>query len=127
MVQQLSNYVMLVIALLLVRPLSAQDFPAQGSGLWLAKDFDNSTIQLSETSQGLWTATIVQSDKSEFVDKVIFNAGKYLPEKQQLKGTLIKPDNGMKINTTISFEDEKTLKVVGRKLFVTKTFYWTRI
>ncbi|MFH6968800.1 hypothetical protein [Flavobacterium sp. FlaQc-28] len=46
---------------------------------------------------------------------------KFDKEKNTLVGILKRPDNGIKENATVSLDGAKKLKVVGKKLLITKT------
>lgn len=95
-------------------------------GNWKAPDLENSTIQVYKSNDGYFYGKIIESDKPEWVDEVILKKVKYFPEDEVWKGKIYSLKRKMSIDVTINLETENKLKLVGKKLFMTKTFYWTR-
>lgn len=104
----------------------AQQHTSKISGIWYAEEMDQSTIKVYKAKNGFWYAKITQSAESKYVDKVIFEKGKYDTKNQTYAGTMIHPKNDLKIQAKISVVNDQKLKVVGRKMLITKTFYWIK-
>jgi len=96
-------------------------------GKWHAPDNNNSTIVISQSDDGLISGKIITSDKPETIDHLLLQNGEYDPKKNLIKATLHKPDSSSKINSTIYLEADNKLKVVGKKMFIKKTFYWNKV
>ena len=96
-------------------------------GKWLAKDLDNSIIQVKSQEDGSVVGTIIESSNEAYLGVKILYDCKYIAEAGHYKSVIYSPARKMEIDATISLESDKKLKVVGRKLFLTKTFYWKRI
>jgi hypothetical protein len=94
-------------------------------GSWYAEEMDKSSIKIYKENEA-WFARIIKSHNPKVVGKIIFVKGTYDPASQEYVGILINPENGMEVNATIHLKNDKTLMVVGKKLFFTKTFYWKK-
>lgn len=104
----------------------AQLIETKISGNWYCEEMDKSTIQVYKEKDGYWYGKIAASDVKSNVGKIILDKFKFNPKENTMTGTMIRPSNGMEINATVSMESDTKLKVVGKKLIVTKTFYWVR-
>ncbi|MEM6321293.1 MAG: hypothetical protein AAF960_26785 [Bacteroidota bacterium] len=96
-------------------------------GLWYAEEMDKATIEVYQSGDDLWYAKVTKSEDAKAVNSVIFEKGEYDSNKNELKGTLIKPGGNMRIDATISLENKEKAKIVGKKFFMTKTFYWAKM
>ncbi|MEM6321653.1 MAG: DUF2147 domain-containing protein [Bacteroidota bacterium] len=95
-------------------------------GVWKAEAIENSSIELYEAEDGLLYGKIVDSSEKDWIGKVIFSEGTYDAEANHWQGELYSLKRKMTIAATLSLESDKKLKVVGKKFFMTKTFYWER-
>ena len=102
---------------------SANDF----QGNWLTSEMENTTINIFLAKDGFWYGKIIKSDTKENIGKMLLNKMKFDKMKNVLEGKLIRPNNGMVVNATISLDGDKKLKMVGKKLFITKTVHWTKV
>ncbi|WP_445908722.1 hypothetical protein [Yeosuana sp.] len=101
---------------------SANDF----KGDWFTSEMDNMTITIFLATDGFWYGKIIKSDEKENIGHLLLYKMKFDQEKNTLVGVLKRPDNGMKVNATVSLDGAKKLKVVGKKLLITKTVNWTK-
>jgi Uncharacterized protein conserved in bacteria (DUF2147) len=58
---------------------------------------------------------------------IALKALQYDAKKGTYKGTMSPPDAKTEINVTLSLQDNNKLKMVGKKFFMSKTFYLQRI
>ena len=108
--------------------IQAQTMETSIIGVWSTEDGDSSQVEFEKDAEGLWHGTITSTDVTRSIGKLLFTEGTYNAEDNEIKGKLIHPDSGFRVNGTLSFEDnEQTLKVFAQKLFVFKTFYWKRL
>ena len=102
------------------RPLKAAE--ADLAGQWWVADREL-MIQMYQTNDGAWQGKIEASPRAaEVGHRVIrdarFDAGVY-------RGTLSMPDTGS-ASVELSMKTATSLKVVAKKLLLSKTFLWTR-
>jgi len=95
-------------------------------GKWYAEDLEQSVISIVKKSDGTLEGTIVESADSKFIGKRVLYDLKYEGDDQAFKGRLYSPKRNMEIDCTITFESSEKLKIVGKKLFMTRTFYWDK-
>ena len=93
-------------------------------GVWKATDLNNSIIELYKGKDGLLFGKIIDSDEKAWIDKVIFTNGKYDSKEDHWQGNLYSLKRKVTIGATLSLASKNKLKVVGKKFFMTKTFYW---
>lgn len=96
------------------------------SGTWLAEDLDHSVINIYKENDGLYYAKITESENKAYINKIVLKEMKYNPKDKVWKGTIYSPKRNMEIDGTISLDSNEKMKLVGKKYFMTKTFYWTR-
>lgn len=94
------------------------------TGKWFAQEIDNSVIEIVETEKGL-VGTIIQSDEPDYVGKKVIYDVSYNKENNEYQGTIYSVVRKMTLNGTFSRKDD-TLKVVGSKFIISKTFFWER-
>ncbi|WP_338813118.1 hypothetical protein V9L05_17415 [Bernardetia sp. Wsw4-3y2] len=97
----------------------------QITGKWFAKEIDNSIIEVSKNSNQKWQGKIIKSDNKETIGKTIFLA-EYQSKDKNYTGTLYKPDGDIEVAATLTLLSSQKLKVVGKKFFMSKTFYFTK-
>ena len=120
------EFKILIIAILsgLSASLSAQSDAIEGK--WFAEEMDNSTIVISEKKEAFF-GKVIESDNAEHLEKNILKNFVYDPAENHWKGKIFSPKKNMIIQATITMIDRSKLKIVGKKLFFTKTMYFTRI
>lgn len=92
------------------------------TGRWSAKELNNSVIEITQSNNGI-IGTIIRSDETKYIDKRVIYDVTFDPEENVYKGTIYSIARGMELKGVFSREGEN-LKVVGSKLFITKTFFW---
>ncbi|MEM1121788.1 MAG: DUF2147 domain-containing protein [Bacteroidota bacterium] len=118
-------HVLLISFSFLLTPLSTSSHSTI-VGVWKAEALDHSSIELYEAEDGLLYGKIVDSSKKAWIGEVIFSKGTYDAKAKHWQGELYSLKRKMTIAATLSLESDKKLKVVGKKFFMTKTFYWER-
>ena len=116
------NILLVLISILFTTHTYGQD---QVVGDWYAEQLDNSTIQIYKESEAYY-GKIIRSDVATYVGKTVLTNIKYNAEADTWTGIIQSPKRNIDIDGTISFEPDGKLKIVGRKFFLTKTFYWVR-
>ena len=96
-------------------------------GKWYAEEIEKSTIEIEQKEDGNFYGEIVASEKKEWIGKTVLDNLKYDSKTNTWKGEIYSLKRNMTIDVTLSLESEMRLKLVGKKLFMTKTFYWKKI
>lgn len=94
-------------------------------GNWFAKDLDNSTIQIYRDGLTFY-GKIISSDIENYFGTIVLKEFEYDDENEKWKGTIYSVKRKMNINGTLNLEEEGKMKVIGKKYFMTKTFYWIK-
>ena len=94
-------------------------------GNWIAKDLANSTIEVVKIGKEHWKGKIIASDDKTIIGKIVFDNVKS-DGKGNWIGKLTNPIKEIDVNATFHLDNENTLKLLGKKFFFTKTFYWIR-
>lgn len=121
------NKLKLTISILFFTILSfSQNNVNDFKGNWFTSEMNNTTISIFLLTDGFWYGKIIKSDTKENIGKLLLNKMKFDKTKNVLEGQLNSPSNGMTVNATVSLDGDKKLKVVGKKLLITKTVNWTK-
>ncbi len=104
----------------------AQSFTEKIVGKWDLNDADNSIVTIYKDTDGFWYGKITETEVSASMNRILFSEGIFNEKEQQLEGIITIPKREITVDTTIKFENDKKLEVVGSKFFLYKTFYWTR-
>jgi uncharacterized protein (DUF2147 family) len=94
-------------------------------GNWIAKDLANSTIEVTKNGKDYWQGKITASDDKSIIGRKVFDKIKS-DGKGNWVGKLTDPIKEMDVNATFHLDNANTLKLVGKKFFFTKTYYWIR-
>jgi hypothetical protein len=94
-------------------------------GLWFVKDFNNAQVEIKADNKGIWFGKIIASDDKKEIGKIILSDCIFDHSKGEYKGMI--SDGPIDVNLIISFININKLKVVGKVLFIKKTYYWIRI
>jgi len=87
---------------------------------------ENSTIQIYREKDNQIYAKIIKSDDAELIDHMVLERMIYNPAKKVWQGTISSPRRPIEVDGTITLISNDKLKLVGKKYFLTKTFYWTK-
>jgi hypothetical protein len=74
-----------------------------------------------------YSRVINDSSRQSLNGKLLMKELQYDSSLKQYKGTMSPPDAGIEINVTVSLLNNDRIKMVGKKLIMTKTFYLARI
>ena len=120
------GYLLVLFCFFVGTQLSAQ-LNTKIIGLWACGDGDDSEVQFKQDTKGLWKGTIVNTKVARSVGKLLFKDGVYDESSNEIRGVLIHPDSGWEVTGILSLDSARKLRVVAKKFFVKKTFYWTRV
>lgn len=95
-------------------------------GQWLVRDLDNSIVNFYKGSDDYYYSKIIKSDNPVYLNQVIYK-GKAKDAKGNLEGIFTTPKSKMNIKTIIYLDDINSIRFVGKKFFITKTYLATRI
>ncbi len=96
------------------------------AGSWYCKDLSGSTMQVYRTKNGQWAALLTASEKKEWIGKTLFDDCTFDSKENCYKTLLEPPNQPIKINARI-YITEGSLTMVGKKLFLSKTFHWKKL
>lgn len=96
-------------------------------GKWFASHIDNSVIEINKQDDGSLVGQIISSDNPDYVGKKVLTDFSFDIQTNAHKCTIHVLSNGMDVDGTLSVMENGSLKVLGEKLFMTKTFYWTPV
>jgi hypothetical protein len=97
------------------------------AGKWFCAEADNTTMNVYKSTDGLWYSTIHSSDEKVDIGKNALRKLSFNSKEKVYEGELQLASNGLKISVRVNLEPDGSLKVAGRKLIITKTFYWKRV
>lgn len=95
-------------------------------GKWYAEELSLSTIEFYKTDGDNYFGKIIQSKQEDKVGSVPFKAYQYNFEKNTYKGTISPASIPFDLSGEITFIDQNTIKIVGKKAFIKKTFILKR-
>lgn len=104
----------------------AQTIESKITGNWFCAEMDKSTINIYKATDGYWYAKIIKSVDSKKIGKMILSKVKFNTGNNNYTGTLTPPTNSMEINATVTFTEDGKLKLVEKKLFITKTYLFQK-
>lgn len=96
-------------------------------GLWYCEALDKTTMKIFKSADGLWYSTIISSQNAPTVGKNILKKLSYDQKNKEYKGDLYSPSRNMTLAATLTITNDNKLKIVGKKLIISKTFYWVRV
>ncbi len=94
-------------------------------GYWQAKDENNRKIEIYQDKDGFYQGKSIPLSKEQKSSSVIKNL-KYDAKSKSYSGTMFPPDKNITLNVTITITSNDELKVVARKLLITKTMFFIR-
>jgi hypothetical protein len=110
----------------LVVTSSAQS-PETIVGKWKGEAKHDREIEFYLSKDGLYYGkTIGTGTKKSDKGHLLLRKLVYVSEEKVFRGIMSPPDRNAEINATLSFSTPNRLKVVGHKMFMTKTIYFIR-
>lgn len=116
----------LIIAIITFGLISSFSMADPIIGKWSAPDMENSIIQVYKDKDGFIYGKIIDCDKKEWIGKIVLRKVTYDRKNNQWKGEVYSLLRNTSIDVTLNLESRKKLRLVGKKLFFTKTFYWSK-
>lgn len=96
-------------------------------GTWKADQLENSTIEVYQADDGYIYGKIIDSDQKSWIGEVILKKVKYDPKKKEWVGKVYSLRMYFSVDATLTLEGSEKLKLVGRRFYMSKTFYWERV
>jgi len=117
-----------ILTVAVITILLCSSFTTENSilGNWFSPDMEHSTIEVYKADDGLIYGKIIDCDKKEWIGETILKKVAYDEESKQWKGEIYSLVRNTSIDVTLNFHSENQLKIVGKKWFITKTFYWSK-
>nr|MBI1229539.1 hypothetical protein [Cytophagales bacterium] len=91
-------------------------------GNWYAEDLSKSTILIYRDQSGAYFGRIIKSADDKLVNKVPLVAFTFHSDKNLFIGTIKPATRNFELDGELSMIDENTIRLVGRMLFISKTF-----
>lgn len=95
-------------------------------GIWNAPDLENMRIEIYKAEDGYIYGKIIESEEESWIDKIILKQVTYDPAQKSWKGQIYSLKVLMTVDVVLTLEDQHTLKLVGSRFWMTKTFFWKR-
>jgi hypothetical protein len=97
-------------------------------GKWKGEDRPNNHTEFFIANDGLYYGKLIfEGIEKKNLGKIMMKKLLYNSTTKEFKGTMSPPDANIELNVTISFVRNDKLKVVAKKLLMTKTIYLLRI
>lgn len=97
-------------------------------GNWKSEDKKKIEIQIYQASDGFCYGKITHDgDDKNNIGKIILKALKYDNKNNSFNGIMLPPDKDIEANATITFENNKKIKVIAKKLLLSKTIYFIKV
>lgn len=112
---------LIILLNVIVHPLSEKVIISK----WKA-DHMKSVVEISLVSENEWQGIIIESEKPEWIGKIVVKLEEKKQDKAEWQGLFIVPSIGMEIPSSFEVKDNK-LQLVGKKLFITKTYEWNQM
>lgn len=127
--QMITKVLLITGVIVAILALKANAQSGQGFhilGKWYAEEMDESVIEVKQDTDGSVKGVIIESSNEEYVGKKVIYDCRFDAEDDAYKGKIYSVARKMEIDGTFTLEAADKLKIVGKKLFITKTFYWVR-
>ncbi|HRP89294.1 MAG TPA: hypothetical protein PKX92_04600 [Edaphocola sp.] len=94
-------------------------------GSWKSENNYELSVSFFKDKSGLYQGKIDDNKDSDF-GKIVFKGMNYNDKTQTFSGILSPAKVNINLDATISFINNNRIKVVGKKMFITKTVYFSR-
>jgi hypothetical protein len=112
----------MLLLILIKTPLFAQTSEKSIEGMWYAEDISKSTILIYNDNYGSLSGKIIKSSDDGLVNKIPLTAFRFEAEKDRFIGKVKPASRNFELDGEINIIDENTLRLVGSRFFITKTF-----
>jgi hypothetical protein len=96
-------------------------------GNWYCEEADKTTMKIFKSKDGLWYSIVLTSDDKKSIGKNALKKLEYNPTENHYKGGLYVASKNLNLSAVVSLQPDGKLKVVGKKLIISKTVYWSRV
>jgi hypothetical protein len=97
-------------------------------GQWKDEKEPDRQMEFYQDKNGLYYAKTINSKKKEMVNgQVLVKKLKYDEASKTFKGTMSPPDANLELNATVTIVTNDKLKIVAKKLVISKTIHLIRI
>ncbi|MFM9838298.1 MAG: hypothetical protein ACKVOQ_08550 [Cyclobacteriaceae bacterium] len=97
-------------------------------GQWKDEKEPDRQMEFYQDKDGLYYAKTINSKKKEMVNgQVLVKKLKYDEASKTFKGTMSPPDANLELNATVTIVSNDKLKIVAKKLVMSKTIHLIRI
>jgi uncharacterized protein (DUF2147 family) len=107
--------------------LFAQNNENDIAGNWYCEEADKTTMKIFKNTDGFWYSTILTSDDKKGIGKNALKKMEYNPIEKQYKGDLYVAGKNLNLSATVSLQPDGKLKIVGKKVIISKTLYWNKV
>jgi hypothetical protein len=105
--------------------LHAQQLQEKLYGSWLWRERSNAVVEFFKDVDGTIAGKVISADDKDMIGRIVFYRITSDKTTDHFKGRGDAPIGA--IDIFISFASEDSLKVVGKKMFVSKTFLLVRV
>lgn len=127
MTQNVKRIILTTTALLFMLTVRAQTASAI-IGQWKDEKEPERQMEFYLDKDGLYYAKTINSKKKEMVNgQVLVKKLKYDEASKTFKGTMSPPDANLELNATVTIMSNDKLKIVAKKLVMSKTIYLVRL
>jgi hypothetical protein len=96
-------------------------------GRWKDEKDNKRVVEIYLAKDGLYYGKVVKlPDNTAKLGHLLFQKCSFDAKTESLNGTMHPPKGNIMIDATIQLDKDGKLKVVGKKLFVTKTLYFIK-
>jgi hypothetical protein len=114
-------FIFIVFSIFFYHTVLSQSNVLATDGQWIVKNLDNSIVNFYKGTDDYIYSKIIKSDNPVYLNQVIYK-GKAKDAKGNLEGIFTTPKSKMNIKTIIYIDDENSIRFVGKKFFITKTY-----
>jgi hypothetical protein len=120
--------IFIIISFLLIgSQLFSQSKEHDIAGNWYSEEADKTTMEIFKSKDGLWYSTVLTSDDKRGIGKNALKKLAYNPTENYYKGDLYAAGKNSNLSAVVSLQPDGKLKVLGKKLIISKTVYWSRV
>lgn len=107
--------------------LFAQTSEKSIEGNWYAEELSKSTIKIFKDGTGALSGKIIKSSDAGLINKILLSEFKFQTDKNNFVGKVKPPKRNFTIDGEITKIGENSLRLVGSRFFISKTFILEKI